>query len=380
MKSSLAFVLIALQAVTAGVVVALLVGRNDSTTAIEAKFEEWNAKVQGSVNQMRQIVNSQERLRQEYQGHSPGGGGPPSSTGPGPGTTQGDPPPTAEPAPAGPPAKAFPEATAALAKLKDLERQYRDEVKNSNPQVNSLKAERDKARSALVDRGNEAVFVVGGEIDLQPFQKSRDARFVAYLLDEVVPAFGAVAKSDALKIARGALVRSTNEAPVKFAAARAMQRIDDGAWVRDVIDVVKLGTADEVDLRAQLLGLFAESPRPEAVDLCKQFMEGAQYPMQLRTKSIFVIEKQNSDAVNKALRSVLFDDPSALLKIHALDALWARITDPAERAKLLDDVLAIEPARLPPQLKVKAEALKSGKPPPPEPASEPKAPGNQKKK
>jgi hypothetical protein len=137
MKSSLAFVLIALQAVTAGVVVALLVGRNDSTSAIEAKFEEWNAKVQGSVNQMRQIVNSQERLRQEYQGHSPGGGGPPTSTGPGPGATQGDPPPAGDPAPPALPAKAFPEATAALAKLKDLERQYRDEVKNSNPQVNS---------------------------------------------------------------------------------------------------------------------------------------------------------------------------------------------------------------------------------------------------
>ena len=45
-----------------------------------------------------------------------------------------------------------------------------------------------------------------------------------------------------------------------------------------------------------------------------------------------------------------------------------------------NDVLAFEPARLPPQLKVKAEALKSGKPPPPEPASDPKAPGDQKKK
>jgi len=362
MKSSLAFVLIALQAVTAGVVVALLVGRNDSSAAITAKIDECVAKVQGSVNQMRQIVNSLDRVRQDSQGHS-AGGGPPSSTDSGPGTIQGDPPGGGESVAPAPPAKAFPEATVALAKLKDLERQYRDEVKNSNPQVNSIKAERDKAKSALIDRGNEAVFVVGGEIDLQPFQKSRDPRFVAYLLDEVVPAFGTVAKKDALKIARRALVRSTNEAPVKFAAARAMQRIDDGAWVRDVVDVISLGTADEVDLRAQLLGLFAESPRPEAVDLCRKFMEGAQYPMQLRTKAIFVIEKQNSDAVNKALRGVLFDDPAALLKIHALDALWARITDPAERAKLLDEVLAIEPARLPPQLKVKAETLKSGKPP-----------------
>jgi len=359
MKSSLALVLIALQALTAGVVVVLLVGRNDSATTITAKIDEWDAKVQGAVNQMRQIVNSQEILRQK-EARPPGSGDPGIPTGPGHPPTQVDPvPPGATPVSTAAP-KVFPEAAAALAKLKELERQYREELKNNNQMVSPLKAERDKAKSDLVNRGNEAVFVVGGEIDLQPFQKGRDARFIAYLLDEVVPAFGAVAKDDALKMARGALVRSTNEGPVKFAAARAMQRIDDQAWVKDVIDVISLGTADEIDLRAQLLGLFADSPRPQAVDLCRQFMEQSQYPLQLRTKAIFVIEKQNSDAVDRALRAVLFDDPAALLKIHALDALWARITDPAERAKLVDEVLAIDPARLPPQLKEKAELLKKG--------------------
>jgi uncharacterized coiled-coil DUF342 family protein len=199
MKSSLAFVLIALQAVTAGVVVALLVGRNDSTSAIEAKFEEWNAKVQGSVNQMRQIVNSQERLRQEYQGHSPGGGGPPISTGPGPGATQGDPPPAGDPAPTAPPAKAFPEATAALAKLKDLERQYRDEVKNSNPQVNSLKAERTKISADLgevlkpvTEASNKtSAYISDHMVDLTPTQidglKKKAADWNAQIVQINVP-------------------------------------------------------------------------------------------------------------------------------------------------------------------------------------------------
>jgi hypothetical protein len=245
--------------------------------------------------------------------------------------------------------------------VKELDQNLRREIKEDRQSVEPLKAELVKAQHELIDRGNEAIYVVGTEVDLQPFEKSRDAIFIAHLLDEVVPAFAATAHGDAFRIARSALVRATNEAPVKFAAARALQRIDDKGWVKEVIDVITLGSADEVDLRAQLLGLFADSPRPEAVDLCIHFMEDARYPSQLRIKAIMVIAKQDSGAVNPALRKVLFEDTAPLLKNHALDALWERLKrDPADQRKLVEDVLAIEPARLPEGIRDKAQGLLAG--------------------
>src|SRR5262249_50618530 len=159
-------------------------------------------------------------------------------------------------------------------------------------------AELDHAKGELISHGNGAIVVVGDEVGLQVFEKGRDPLFVAWLLDNVVPAFSARAKDDAFRIARSALVRSNNEAPVKAAAAGALQKIDDKSWVKEVCDVVNLGSNDEIDLRAQLLGLFAESPRPEAVDVCIHFMEDARYPAELRTKAITVIAKQDSGAVN----------------------------------------------------------------------------------
>ncbi len=197
MRSSLAVVLVALQALTAGLVVVLLVGRNGSSAAVDQKIDEWNAKVQGVVNQMRQIVNSLETLRatEAARRTAPGTAGVDDTTAPVPSAAQDVPGAGASAAPlASAPPKVFPEAAEALAKLKELEHEVRDDLKSSNPRVTSLEAERDKAKAALVDRGNGAVYVVGGEIDLQPFQKGRDPKFIVYLLDEVVPAFGAVAK------------------------------------------------------------------------------------------------------------------------------------------------------------------------------------------
>jgi len=131
-----------------------------------------------------------------------------------------------------------------------------------------------------------------------------------------------------------------------------------------VCDVVNLGSNDEIDLRAQLLGLFAESPRPEAVDVCIHFMEDARYPAELRTKAITVIAKQDSGAVNPALRKVLFEDTAVLMKTLALDALWERLKgDDDARRKLLEDVLAIDPARLPDGIRDKAQSLRSKLPP-----------------
>lgn len=357
MKSSLAAALIVLQLATAGLVVVLLVRRNGPASPDPKLAEDISAltaKVQGAVNQERMIIERLEELRRgSARGpQDPSAGVPPE-------------PPTREHPVA--PSTPFPAASAALGRAKELQKAVRDEIKKSGQNVGPLKAELDKAKGELIDRGNEAVIVVGDEVGLQPFEKGRDPLFIAWLLEEVVPAFSAHAQEEAFKIARGALVRSTNEGPVKAAAARALQRIDDKKWVKEVSDVVMLGSADEIDLRAQLLGFFADSPRPEAVDLCIRFMEDARYPPQLRTKAIMVIEKQDSGAVNPALRRVLFEDPSAFLKTQALDALWERLkNDPDARRKLLEDVLAIDPARLQDGIRDKAKALlETLKPKPP---------------
>jgi hypothetical protein len=350
MKSSLAAALIVLQLATAGLVVVLLVRRNGPAAPDPKLSEEISAlvaKVQGAVNQERLIIEHLDELRRRSGAgpQDPPTGVPPETA------TRGD-------RPVAPPASPFPAASAALGRAKQLEKAVRDEIKKSGQNVGPLKAELDKAKGELIDRGNETVIVVGDEVNLQPFEKGRDPLFIVWLLDEVVPAFSARAQEEAFRIARGALVRSTNEAPVKAAAARALRRIDDKKWVKEVLDVVVLGSADEVDLRASLLGLFADSPRPEAVDVCIRFMEDARYPPQLRTKAIMVIEKQDSGAVNPALRKVLFEEPSQLMKTHALDALWERLkNDPDARKKLLEDVLASDPAQMQEGIRDKAKAL-----------------------
>jgi hypothetical protein len=356
MKPTLAAALILLQLATAGLVVVLLVKRNEPATldpAVSEEIASLLAKVQGAVNQMRVTVGHIEEIRKHLAGVPPDPWATDSTRPTPPG---GD-------AAVAPPTVTFREAAAALARAKELERAVRDEIKKSGQNVGPLKVELAKAKGELINRGNEAVVVVGDEVGLQPFEKGRDPLFIAWLLDEVVPAFAAAPGDDAFRIARGALVRSTNEAPVKAAAARALQRIDDKRWVKEVSDVVNLGSADEVDLRAQLLGLFADAPRPEAVDLCVHFMEDSRYPQALRIKSIMVIEKQDSGAVNPALRKVLFEDTDPWMKTHALDALWARLKDPGDRRKLLEDVLAIDAARLPDGIRDKAKSLLDGLPP-----------------
>src|SRR5262245_11038586 len=350
MKPSLAAALSLLQLATAGLVVVLLVKRNEPAPLDPALSEEiasLTAKVQGAVGQMRVLVGHIEEIRK----HAAGG--------------PQDPPPNGSPHPpseavdsaVAPPSATFREAAALLARAKELERAVRDEIKRSGQNVGPLRGELAKAKGELINRGNEAIVVVGNEVGLQPFEKGRDPLFIVWLLDEVVPAFAASPGDDAFRIARGALVRSTNEAPVKAAAAHALQRVDDKRWVKEVSDVVNLGSADEVDLRAQLLGLFADSPRPEAVDLCIHFMEDSRYPQPLRIKSIMVIEKQDSGAVNPALRKVLFEDTDPWMKTHALDAMWARLKTHEDRRRLLEDVLAIDAARLPDGIREKAKSL-----------------------
>lgn len=367
MKSSLAAALLLLQLANAGLVVVLLCKRNAPAALDPALTEEirgLTARVQGAVNQMRVTVEYIDGIRRREAG---GPVDPSTATPP-------EPRPVKEDGAGSRGASTFPEASAALARTKELEKAVRDEIKKSGQNVAPLKAELERAKGELISRGNEAIVVVGDEIGLQVFEKGRDPLFIAWLLDQVVPAFSARARDDAFRIARSALVRANNEAPVKAAAARALQKIDDKAWVKEVCDVIYLGSNDETDLRAQLLGLFADSPRPEAVDVCIHFMENAQYPAQLRTKAVLVIAKQDSGAVNPALRKVLFEDTAALMKTHALDALWERLKDdPGALRKLLEEVLAIDPARLPEGIRDKAQSLlaqlsaKSPPPPPPPP-------------
>ena len=57
------------------------------------------------------------------------------------------------------------------------------------------------------------------------------------------------------------------------------------------------------------------------------------------------------------LNRVLFEDPAAILKIQALDALWDLLKTPEEKRRLADRVAAEDPARMPASVQEKAQRL-----------------------
>ncbi len=369
MKSPFAAALLALQLATLGVVVGLLVRRNDSSAEalapIAQRIERLTVGLDGALHRQAEIAIFLDQLRKQGQSQLAAGaaGGSeaaganaaePNAAG---STSAGATAPTVARLGAVPPTP-FPLAMEALQALKHAERALRLEIKNSSNNVSPLETELRQTRDSLIARGHEAVYVVRREVDLQPFEPEREIEFVEYLLKKVVPSLSSAAKADAFDIARSALVRATNEPVLKYAAAVALQEIDSERWSKDVIDVIKLGGAQEVTLRGQLLGLFETHPRPEAVDLCRSFLDEARYPPELRTKAVFVIAQQDSSAVNPVLRRALFEEPSQLIKNHAFDSLWTRLANsPAERRKLLEDVLATNPAQMPEAVQVKAQRL-----------------------
>ena len=358
MKPSWIAALVALQLATIGLVVGLLLRGNAESSS--ADLVRLRASLDGALNQERVIIRALENLRSEAaQNRSLASPASPVATGDivEPARGEGPRPPETERAAPSDDAFAkspFPQAARSLADLKKAERALRSEIKNNSQNVAPLRTEIDFQLKGLIGRGHEALFVVRPEVELQPYEPTRDVKFIEFLLDRVVPALSAADKRDAFDIARGALVRQTNEAPIKFAAARALQQIDSEGWVKDVCDVIQLGSPREVGLREQLLGLFIDSPRREAVDLCLRFLDDARNPPELRVKALMVLEKQDSAAINPALKQVLFDDPAQLMKNHALDILMLRMKDAAERRKLLEDVLAENPARMPETVQEKA--------------------------
>ena len=382
MKSPLAAASFALQLATLGLVVGLLVRRNDSTAEtlapITQRLERLSVGLDGALHRQNEIALFMDQLRRQGQaqlaeaavakGNPPGD---PSGEGR---SGEGAPPPDSpvatghsSGAPAAPSAAAddaelektpFPLAMAALQNLKHAERSLREEFERDSRNVSPLETEVRRCRDLLIARGHEAVYVVRREVDLQPYEPARDAKFVEYLLKDVVPALSSGAKEDAFDIARSALVRATNEPQLKFAGASALLQIDRERWSKDVIDVIKMGSANEVTLRGQLLGLFEANPRPEAVELSRSILEEARYAVELRTRALFVLAKQDSSAVNPVLRRALFEEPSQMIKNLAFDALWARLeASPKERRKLLEDVLAANPAQMPEAVQVKAQRL-----------------------
>jgi len=378
MKSSLAGALIALQLATVGLVVGVLLKRNEAASGemsqLTERVERLTVSLQGALNHQANIALYLDQLRQQWQqlplptakGDTPAGGAGAAKEGTGAAATEGAAP--AAPAAGAPggaaallttPASPFPKAAESLAKLKLIVKQRRDEIAAGGRNVGPLDAEVAKWRDDLIARGHEAIFVVRREIELQPFEPERDAAFVDYLLTSVVPPLSSNAKDEAFDLARSALVRATNEPNLKFAAAVALQQIDARNWSKDVLDVIAMGSAREVSLRALLLGLFIEHPSPEVVGLCTKFINDARYPPELRNKAIEVLGKQDSSAVNPALRVVVFEEQNPLMRIHAFDTLWARLADaPSDRAKLLDDVLASDRAQMPDALIVKVQNLR----------------------
>ena len=359
MKSPLLAAIAALQLATLGLVVGLLLRRNDPTG--NADLERLTQALRGSVHQQHVITQYLEELRAMAAARAAGG------TPAVPAATSEDPADPDSPASsvAGtPPAVAssspFPLAETTLAEVKRMHQALRQEQKTDSNNLEPIKKDLDRRKASLIALGDGAVYVVQHEIDLQPFEPGRDADFVEYLLLEVVPPLSSRAKEEAFEMARGALVRQTNEARVKFAAAKALQQIDSEKWVKQVGDVVLLGGESQIELRSQLLGLFLDSPKPQAVDICRRFLEDARYASQLRTRAVQVIAKQDSSAVNPTLRKILFEDPAPMLKILALDALWDRLPNESERRKLAQDVVDEDPARMPDAVQVKARQLLEG--------------------
>lgn len=370
MKASLAGALIALQLLTAALVVGLLFRRNEpdpAMTAVADRIDRVATALEGALHRQAQISLYMDDLRQRWQavpvptatsasgaapGTPPDGSAPAAAAGV---ASQGTPEATAPPVARSP----FPVADAALAKLKHAVLSRIAERKANSTNLAPLDREVELCRDALIALGHHAVFVTRQEIDLQPFEKERSVDFVEYLLLEVVPPLSSGARSEAFDLARSALVRATNEPALKLAGAIALQQVDGEKWWKDVIDVAQLGTGREVALRCQLLGLFLEHPHPAVIDLCLKLLNEARYPPELRNQAIFVLAKQDSSAVNPALRSVIFEEPNHLMKNHAFDALWARLEhSPVDRAKLLEDVLAASTAQMPEALIVKATRLR----------------------
>jgi len=353
MKSQLLAALVVLQLATLGVVVGLLLKGNGSSANPE--IERLTQALRGAVNQERIIIQYLEELRARAAGRA-ASLEPPAEVGGTPSPADG--PPEAGSVPgAALPSSPFPAATAALADLKRLLRDLKQEIESGSQNTRPIEVEIKRRRDALIARGHEAVFVVRREVDLQPFEPGRDPAFVEYLLAEIVPPLSSGAREDAFDIARGALVRATNEPQIKFAAARTLQAIDPHRWVKEVCDVVALGGGHEVDLRARLLGLFETSPRPEAVELAKRFVNDARQAPELRTRAVLVLARQDSSAVNPTLRAVLFEDPAPMLKILAFDALWERLKSIDEKRRLAEEVLKEDPSRMPEGVHEKARQL-----------------------
>jgi hypothetical protein len=364
MKSPLLVVLAVLQLATLGVVVALLVERNESVR--RSDLDTLRDGLAAALSQERTIIVNLDRIRAEAAAASrrpepaaptgPTASSPTEAGSTPPSAVSSDPPPPkSDPAPAVA-SSPFPEAAAALAALKRAEQNRREEIRRQGQNVRPLDVEVEQRKSALLARGHEAVYVVKNEVDLQPYEKSRDPKFVEYLLNDVVPSLSGAASEEAFTIARSALVRATNEGPIKVAAARALRSVDSQRWVKDVCDVIASGERNTT-VREQLLGMFAETPKPEAVELCKRSVEDAREDPALRVRAIEVLEKQDSSAVNPCLNRVLFDEPAPILKNHALQSLCARLTDLAEKRTLLQKVIDANPAQMPDSVREKAQKI-----------------------
>jgi hypothetical protein len=358
MKSPLLAGIVALQLLCVGLLIGLLM--RPSGKERDAELSTLAAKIEGSINQQRLILGYLDQLRAQAAraaaatGEAASGSAPEGATGGESATAGGA---TGSPRGPEPPDSPFPLAAEALEGLATAFRNRAAELDRGTNNIGPLDTELQKRRSALIARGHEAIWVVQHEIDLQPYEPGRDVALLVYLLDEIVPPLSAAAKDDAFSIARSALGRATNEAQVKFAAAKALRAIDSAKWVKDVCDVIAMGSTREIGLRGQLLGMFAETPKPEAVELCVRFMEDARQPPELRTRAIQVIQKQDGSAVDPALRRVLFEEPFNILKNHSLDGLLDRMADPDAKRRLLEQVLDEDGARMPDSVREKARQI-----------------------
>lgn len=369
MQNLVLTVILVVQLATLGWIAILWRDRDRSQT--DPQVAEQLMQLNARMNLLTEVSVLVDELRQNLQA------GPGIGAGPGPGAVEvagSDTPPATgaaaakaalPPSPAvnsPPPGAPFAEAGRILAELKQTFFQYEVALAEDETFVGPLKSRLEQKQADLLRRGIEALHWIAEEVTKLPYEPGRDHRFIEFLVREILPLLAAADHAETFKLARQALVTKTNEPSVRMAAARTLRAIDGELWVREIIPVVEMGGSggQTVALRAQLLQMFEETPRPEIVGTCQTFLSDPRYPIVLRTSSAQVLAVQNSDAVLPVLRGVILEDPTPELQRAALDALYRRFGDAPDMQTLLQEVVRAPAGAVPTTLREKAQRLLEG--------------------
>ena len=346
-----------LQIITLAVVVASYF-RSDSAPETEDVVQDLQMQLRGVVNHQSELAIFLDRLRLDLQNTLQRlGGGSPAAADATTTETSSELDRTSRVLPD----VAFPEAFVALRDLKEVFQVRAAQMADDNHQVAALNEQIKQLHAEISRRGLESLHWVGHEVDLAPYEEDRDSAFIVHLLEEVLPDLTGASAESVFQIARGALIRSTNENDVRAAAAGLLRVAAPDHWSKDVIDVITRGGTRkrDISLRVNLLAMFHQENNAIVPEMCRAFVEDPRQPMALRNKAIEVLSSQDSPMVNPTLRKVVFEDPAPDLKGHALAELYARLKnrEREQLEELLKDVIDADESRMQSSVKEKAQQM-----------------------